>query len=179
MHRLRPLATILVCALALAACGNDDTGATAPATTTTTSEQQLSLSDVPFTFRYPGDFRAVAAERLPKGFRAILGLDPINFIDVRLTAGKALTSAQIRARLRKGLETSAGEIVQQGTVQRGGRSLVRFVVDAEANGTPTRSRLNFFRAGGRTWEIGCQSDAGGRARIDAACDRALQTLATR
>lgn len=168
------------CCVALAACGGDEDGGEAGATTTTTTAakrgpQVLRANDIPFTFRYPGDFRAVPKAQRPQGFRAIIGLDRLNFLDVRLTSPEPLPDARIERLVRSAL----GEGVTTESVareQRGKLRTVRFVVRSTSGGTPLRSQLVFFRAGGRTWELGCQSTDAGRARIDAACEDALGSL---
>lgn len=172
------------CCVALSACGDDDeggsTGATATGTTTNAQRapQVLRAADVPFTFEYPGDFRAVPKAQRPPGFRAILGLDRLNFLDVRLTAQTALPDARIEREVRKAL----GEGIKTESVareRRGSLRTVRFVVTSQAGEEALRSQLVFFRAGGRTWELGCQSTQAQQARIDAACEAALGSLKVR
>ena len=146
-------------------------------TTTVVAElepQFLQLDGVPFTFEFPGSF--AAADALPTGYLAILGVDPINFIDVRLTAEQELSDETIADEIGSALETDTVDVLGQATRQAGGTTIISFEVVDNSGAEPTNSRLNFFRAGGSTWELGCQSNAAGEQLIDDACDRMLETL---
>lgn len=137
--------------------------------------RRLEVDGVPFTFDYPGHF--AAAESLPTGYLAILGIDPINFIDVRRTADVELTDEQITGDIGAALESSTTDVLGTATRTTGTLTIVSFDVADTSGEAPTTSRLNFFRAGGRTWELGCQWNAAGADVIDDACDRMLETLA--
>lgn len=165
----------------------DDDDKTEDATTETTaapgastgenelpSTQQLQLDDVPFTFAYPGNF--APADELPTGYLAILGIDQINFIDVRLTADGELTDEDITGTIGAALETDTTDVLGQSTQTVGDVTFISFEVSDTSGTEPTTSRLNFVRADGRTWELGCQSNAAGDAVIDDACDQMLDTF---
>jgi hypothetical protein len=160
------------------------TDVTPPAETTGTGDgdgtgellpQTLSIEGVPFTFEYPGTF--APATTLPTGYLAILGIDPINFIDVRLTADEELSDEQITGDIGTALDTETTDVLGTSTRTVGTLAITSFDVSDASGAEPTTSRLNFFRAGGQTWELGCQWNAAGEAAIDDACDRMLDTLA--
>lgn len=136
--------------------------------------QQLSLTGVPFTFEYPGEF--APAETLPIGYLAILGIDPINFIDVRLTAETELTDDQITGQIGTALDTATTDVIGTSTRTVGDLTVFSFDVTDDSGAEPTSSRLNFFRAAGQTWELGCQWNTAGETTIDDACDHMLDTL---
>lgn len=179
-------ALIVAIALLFVGGGDDDKDDAAPQTTqtgetpgdTNSTEslppQQLAVEDVPFTFEYPGEF--APATTLPSGYLAILGIDPINFIDVRRTAEEEFTDEQLTDVIGAALDTDTTDVLGTSTRTLGGLTVVSFDVTDGSGAEPTTSRLNFFRAGGQTWELGCQWNAAGEATIDAACDRMLETL---
>lgn len=176
---MRRKAWVLLTCAAIAGCGGDDDGADGATTAAAdVPPRVLRADDVPFTFRYPGDFRAVPRAQRPPGFRAIVGMDRLNFLDVRLTSREELSDERIEREVRRAL----GDGVTTESVareERRGLRTVRFVVTSNAGGQALRSQLTFFRAGGRTWELGCQSTEAGRSRIEAACTEALSTLQVR
>ena len=161
------------------ATGTDTTETDTTATTGLQEELPetiaFELADVPFTFDYPGNF--AAAETLPTGYLAILGVDPINFIDVRLTAEEELSDEAITDEIGPALETDTTDVLGQSSRTVNGVSIISFEVVDNSGAEPTTSRLNFVRAGGRTWELGCQSNAAGADLIDDACDQMLDTFA--
>jgi hypothetical protein len=192
-HRWGRVPTALIAAgILVAGCSDDGGGSAEPEATTTTEEAttttapprdppaegftRLELDGVPFTFDYPVDFIAVPDEQLPQGFLAIIGLDQINFLDVRLTSQEELTDEEIEEDIGASLETETSRIVQQSSTRRSNLDSVDFTVEDTSGAAPTISKLHFFRADDRTWEIACQSDPAGRARIDAACATVLDTI---
>lgn len=134
----------------------------------------FELADVPFTFGFPSTF--AAAEALPPGYLAILGVDPINFIDVRLTADEELTDEDITEVIGPSLATDTTDVLGESSRVVDGETVISFEVVDNSGAEPTTSRLSFVRAGGRTWELGCQSDAAGADVIDDACDQMLATF---
>jgi hypothetical protein len=191
---MRPAVVVAICVVVAAVTlsvfflfggGDDDDKADAPITTTsqplatdgsaeTLLPQQLALDGVPFTFEYPGDFAPAAT--LPTGYLAILGIDPINFIDVRRTADSEMTDEQITGDIAAALDTDTTHVVGTSTQTVGDITVFSFDVDDTSGTEPTTSRLNFFRASGQTWELGCQWNAAGESAIDDACDHMLETL---
>ncbi len=145
-----------------------------PAPTPEGHERLVALG-VPFTFAYPEEFVAVDADRLPAGFLAVVGLDPLDYIDVRLTEVEELTDEEIAERLRASLPQGQ-QIVREGrAASEGGARFVTFEV-REAVEAVTYGRLSFVRVDGQTWEIGCQYQESKRADIEAACDTAVRTF---
>jgi hypothetical protein len=137
--------------------------------------ERLAVLGVPFTFAYPADFDAVEAEDLPAGFLAVVGLDPLAYIDVRLTEVDELTDEEIEERLRASLPDGQ-QIVREGRAEsEGGASFLTFEVRDDVD-SPTQGRLSFVRVDGQTWEIGCQWREAQRAEIEAACDTAVRTF---
>lgn len=171
MHTRKVIAGAMAAALLGAGCGKADKPS-APA-----GPQIFKQAGVPFTFRYPADFSAVEAPRLPKGFIAILGVDKINFIDVRITSHKELAARRIPEVVGKALRDSGLTIVSSTRSQLAGMPLFSYVVKSSVKSTPTTSRLSFFAAMGRTWEVGCQYTRAAEGKIGAACSDALASLA--
>ena len=162
---------------------DDASGESTTVTTLTASDDTtplpetvtFELAEVPFTFDYPGSF--AAADTLPTGYLAILGIDPINFIDVRLTADEELTDDDIVDEIGAALETDTTDVLGQSTRTVDGVVIISFEVADHSAEETTNSRLHFVRAGGRTWELGCQSNDAGADVIDDACDQVLETFA--
>jgi len=138
----------------------------------------LDVPGVPFTLAYPKGFEAVDADKLPAGFHAVVGINPIDFIDVRLAATTELDQDALRAKLTAGLPLGQDLVSTDELRTHGVRFFVMRAQDS-TGGVPTVSRLNFVHVGGETWEIGCQSQERNRARLDSACDLALRTFRER
>ncbi len=140
--------------------------------------ERLDVANVPFTFVVAEELVPVEAEKLPPGFFAIVGLTPLDYVDVRLTAYEELDDDAIDARLRSTL-TPSQEILGRDQFRADATTFSTWQVADHAGGANTLSRLNFVRIDGETWEIGCQSRVEYRREMDRACDQALQTFAPR
>jgi hypothetical protein len=144
--------------------------------TTLDDAPQQFEGDTPFTFEYPATFAAVPEDALPAGYIAILGIDPVNFIDVRLTANEELSDEAIVNDIGGALTAPGVEVTDTTTSTADGVTFTVFTVVDTTSGTSTESRLHFFRADGRTWELACQMDEAGRDVVSAACDEMLRTF---
>ena len=150
----------------------DDPGAGSGATEL--AEQTFAVDGVPFTFAFPGDF---APAQAPEGIIWVAGISPVDILDVKRIADEELGPVRLKQTVRQTLrETTGVTISGEGTAQAGSTSLVSFTIDNTGSGTPLRSVLYYFAAGGSTWQLECQSQADNQAAIDAACARAVQTL---
>lgn len=145
-------------------------------TTTAVGPLVFEASGVPFTFDYPANFAAVPPADLPPGYIAILGIDPLNFIDVRLTAEAELTDDQLIDDIGATLTRPGLDVLNQTSARAAGITFITFNVTDTTGDTPTQSTLRFFRAGGKTWELACQHDDTGRTTIEPACDDMLDTF---
>lgn len=190
-RHLRPghsIALAAIAAVTLAGCGGNNnpsstspptTAAVTPSQTTPTAPaltaQTFSSPGVAFTFKYPSDF-ARRQDQLPPGFRGILGLDPVNFIDVRLVARSRLGTAHLRRVVDSIFKRANTDVKEVVTSKHSALEMIRYDVREDVNGGTTRSLLHFFAAGPSTWEIGCQFTAAGRARIMPACNEAVNSI---
>jgi hypothetical protein len=181
-RRLLAVGAVALLALVGACSDDDDSGGSGDSdngddvTAGDPGTLEFQLTDVPFTFDYPANFAPVEPDKLPTGYFAIIGIDPINFIDVRLTATEELSDERIRDEIGGALDTDTTDVLEESTTERGDVTFITFEVSDTAQAEPTISRLNFVRAGGQTWELGCQSDLGGHDVIDEACDQMLDTF---
>ncbi len=158
--------------VAVRAIGGDDGSSGTPPE----GSQPFSHGEVPFTFEYPDTFAATPPEELPAGFLAVLGIGPVSFIDVRLTDNGERSDDDIIRNVLPRLHTPNTLVVETGTIQLDGDSGVTAVVTDSTGEELTLSRLTFFRAGGRTWELGCQSRQEDQEVMDAACTQMLATF---
>ena len=97
-------------------------------------------------------------------------------VDLRLTAEEELSDTHITDVIGAALDTDTTDVLDESTSTHGGITVISFEVSDASQTEPTISRLNFLRAGGRTWELGCQSDITGADTINEACDQMLDTL---
>jgi hypothetical protein len=145
---------------------------------TTLEEQTLDVGTIPFSFEYPGNF---ASAPNPPGVLWLAGISPVDIMSVRYVASREYKDQQkLASDMKAGIEKPGTmAIANQTTGTAGGKPAMVFTVTSNAGGTPIQSRLTFFSASGKTWQVECQSQQSGREFIDAACDRAMETLTFR
>ncbi len=133
----------------------------------------FNQAGLPFTFQYPGNFAETTG---PAGFVWIAGVGPYDILDLKRLANVPTAMGRLRSDNRKALSQRAGlKIISEGSDQRAGIDMVKFVVTSTVNGLPLNSDLYFFNAGGVTWQFECESQAQAVV-IDAACAQALSTF---
>jgi hypothetical protein len=141
----------------------------------TLKEQDLKVNTIPFSFKYPGNF---ASAPNPPGVLWLAGISPVDIMSVRYVAPREYKDqGKLAADMKTGIEKPGTmAIANQSAGTAGGKPTVIYTVTSNAAGTPIQSRLIFFSASGKTWQVECQSQQSGREFIDAACDRAMETL---
>lgn len=132
--------------------------------------QQAGL---PFTFKYPGNFAETTG---PAGFVWIAGIGPYDILDLKRLANVPTSTARLRTDNRKALSARPNvHIVSEGSDQRAGVDMVKFVVTSTVSGLALNSTLYYFNAGGVTWQFECESQSQ-PAAIASACAQALSTF---
>lgn len=147
-------------------------------TNATLHAQTLKVATIPFSFEYPGNF---ASAPNPPGVLWLAGISPVDLMSVRYVASREYKDqGKLTSDMRRGIEKPGTmQIASQTTGTAGGKPTVNFTVTTTAAGKPLQSRLIFFSDAGKTWQLECQSQQSGRDFIDAACNRALETLTFR
>lgn len=134
--------------------------------------QTLAVDGVPFSFTFPGNF--ATKNPPPAGFVWMSGIGPYDVIDIKRLENSERSLAQTKTSVKQILNGQPQlKIVGEGTETYGGIKMLRLVVDTQITGDTLRSQLFYFSHGGASWQFECQSTAGGRTSIDAACSQAL------
>lgn len=140
-------------------------------------DQTFQVEQVPFTFKYPGNF---ALAPIPEGFVWIAGVGPYDILDVKRIANKEQSLKATRDEIRSSLAVRPDlTIIGDGTDTVGLTKVVRFSVDTAVSGQKLRSNLYYFSMGGASWQLECQSTEAGRAEIDAACSKMRDSFSVR
>lgn len=140
-------------------------------------DQTFSVDRVPFTFKFPGNF---ALAPTPEGFVWIAGVGPYDILDVKRLANKERSLKAARSETQASLEVRPDLTIRgDGTETAGLTKMVRFSVDTTVADQKLRSDLYYFSLGGASWQLECQSTDKGRAEIDAACSKMLDTFSAR
>ena len=182
--------TVVVTAALLAGCGSDDDGEngdTVAETTPDTSVQTAApapdtavfrADGVGFTFEYPKEY--VRGE--PAG--ALGQVSPergefFNAIKVRQAADRELRPERYLEDFRRDFARRVGRVELRietiGDLEAG---VLEFRDSDRARGKRTdfTSTSYFFTGAGRTWQLECVAEAEQREEIEAACQRALESI---
>ena len=134
-------------------------------------DRTFSAPRVPFTFRYPDDFR-------PRGLS--VALDPRNALVIRRASARELDPDQYLEALatsfrRRGLRATAWRERQAGREMGVLAVVVPAANPASGGRGPLHTTSRFFAAGGATWQLECRY-GDRRAEVARACRAALSSL---
>jgi hypothetical protein len=127
------------------------------------------------TFSYPGGFKAGRSVGAKPSGRVIgiVGLGPDDYIAARGQRTAPLPLNALKANLP---DVVAGVIPSSVHTERHGKLTMVAARQQPPGATTLEAQLYFFNGAGKTWQIECRSEPRGRARIRAACARALRTV---
>jgi hypothetical protein len=127
------------------------------------------------TFTYPGDLKAgrsVGAQ--PTGrVIGIVGYGKDDYIAARGQKSAPLPTDQLLISLPK---VVVGVIPSTVHLERHGKLTMVTATQKPPGTTDVESQIYFFNGANRTWQLECRSTPAKRAKIRAACRRALSTL---
>lgn len=166
-------------ALAAALLGLAAFAYSAAAMTARTSEDKtFRASNVPFTFRYPGEFKrhTIEAQGVNKKVKVpALALDNLNLILVR-DAGRRIPDAKLESYVRDLLRQVRVRPYFVRKERHSGRAMVAASVPNKVSGKATISDLYFFSGPRGTWELECQSTRERRTQLRTGCSRAVNSI---
>jgi hypothetical protein len=127
------------------------------------------------TFTYPGGLKAgTAVGAAPAGrVIGIVGLGREDYIAARGQRSAPLPIAQLQASLPT---VVAGVIPASVRLERHGKLTMVAATQKPPGAGGAESQIYFFNGRGKTWQIECRSTSARRARIRAACRKALDSI---
>ncbi len=168
----------LVAALALGACGGDDSG-------DDSSTKTFENDSYPFTFDYPGSLSESSDVSFSQNLGASAGdstalaLDQSNGIILQKATLNAEVTADNLDAARKQFDQLVGQVDQGASGQAGetgGFPSLTYSAVPVSSVQDGQSEITFLFDGANEYVINCQSTPDQREAITSACDQALRTL---
>ena len=158
---MRTSATAVAVALAwtLAACGGGD----------------KTFDESGMTFSYPSDLKAGTSVGAKPAGRVIgiVGLGREDYIAARGQTSAPLPLGQLRASLPR---VVVGVIPATVHLEHHAKLTMVAATQKPPGAGGAESQIYFFNGKGKTWQVECRSTSAGRAKIRAACRKALDSI---